>query len=79
MTLDRLSDGFYAEPLGSVNLAFVLGLLLLTYWAFLRPGRVWTIRVTTATCPMRSTVIVAGGIAAMLTTGLIALVLELLN
>ncbi len=60
-----------------VNLVMMLGLLLLSQWALLRPGRGWTIRVATVARPMKSAVIAAGFMAALLTSGLIALVLEL--
>ncbi len=60
-----------------VNLAIVLGLLLLAQWAFLRPGRGWTVRVTTVGRPLKSAVIAAALMAMLLTIGAIALLLEL--
>ncbi len=62
-----------------VNLVIVLGLLLLAQWAFLRPGRGWTMRVTTVGRPLKSAVIAAALMAMLLTIGMIALLLELPN
>ena len=62
-----------------VNLAIVLGMLLLAQWAFLRPGRGWTVRVTTIGRPLKSAVIAAALMAMLLTIGGIALLLELPN
>ena len=60
-----------------VNVAIVLGVLLLAQWAFLRPGRGWTVRVTTVGRPLKSAVIAAALMAMLLTIGAIALLLEL--
>ena len=62
-----------------VNLVIVLGLLLLAQWAFLRPGRGWTMRVTTVGRPLKSAVIAAALMATLLTIGMTALLLELPN
>lgn len=60
-----------------VNVALVLGLLLLAQWAFLRPGRGWMVRVTTVGRPLKSAVIAAALMAMLLTIGAFALLLEL--
>ena len=60
-----------------VNLVFVVGLLLLAQWAFLRPGRVWTARLTVKGRPLKSAVIAAAGMAMLLTIGALALLLDL--
>ncbi len=62
-----------------VNVALVLGLLLLAQWAFLRPGGGWTVRVTAVGRPLKSAVIAAALMAMLLTIGAIALLLELPN
>ena len=54
-----------------------VGLVLLAQWAFLRPGRVWTARLTTRGKPLKSAVIAAAGMAMLLTIGAVALILEL--
>ena len=63
----------------TVSLVLVVGLLLLAQWAFLRPGRGFLGRMTARGRPMRSAVLVAALMAALLTTGLVALLLELPN
>ncbi|HEG42507.1 MAG TPA: hypothetical protein ENH94_00510 [Phycisphaerales bacterium] len=68
-----------SELLYGINLLVILGLLLLGQWAFLRPGKGWTKRMLTVGKPLRSSVIAAGVVAMLLTTGLIALLLELPN
>ncbi len=66
------------DEIGYANsLAVFLGLLLLTQWAFLRPGRLWTARLTATARPLKSAVIAASAMAMLLTVGLIALLLEL--
>ena len=62
-----------------INVAIVLGLVLLAQWAFLRPGKGWTVRMSTVGRPLKTSVISAGVIAMLLTVGFIALLLELPN
>lgn len=62
-----------------INVVIVLGLLLLAQWAFLRPSKDWTVRMTTEGRPLKTSVFAAGLMAALLTTGLISLLLELPN
>jgi hypothetical protein len=62
-----------------INVVIVLGLLLLAQWAFLRPGKGWTVRMATKGRPLNSSIISAGVIAMLLTVGFIALLLEFLN
>ena len=65
------------EVFYGINLALVLGLVLLAQWAFLRPGKGFTVRMATVGRPLKSSVFVAGLMATLLTTGFIALLLEL--
>jgi hypothetical protein len=60
-----------------INVAIVLGILLLTQWAFLRPGKGWIAKMTRVGRPLKSSVIAAGVMSTLLTTGLITLILEL--
>ena len=62
-----------------INLIFVLGLFLLLQWAFLRPCKGWTLRLAGEGRPLKSALIAAAVIAMLLTTGFIALILELAN
>ena len=43
-----------------INVVIVLGLLLLAQWAFLRPGKGWTIRMATVGRPLKTSVFAAG-------------------
>ena len=61
------------------NVLAVIGLLFLAQWAFLRPGRGWKVRVNATGRPLKTSVFAAALMAALLTTGLAALVLELPN
>jgi hypothetical protein len=63
----------------AINLVLVLGLLLLAQWAFLRPGKGFTVRLANQGRPLKSAVIAAAVMAALLTTGLISLLMELPN
>jgi hypothetical protein len=56
---------------------FVVGLLLVAQWAFLRPGRVWAPRLVETGRPLKSAVVAAAAMAMLLTVGLIALLLEI--
>ena len=62
-----------------MNLIFILGIFLLLQWAFLRPCKGWTIRLAAEGKPLKSTVIAAAVMAMLLTTGFVALMLELPN
>jgi hypothetical protein len=62
-----------------INVAIVIGLLLLAQWAFLRPGKGWTIRMVTVGRPLKTSIFAAGVIAMLLTVGFVALLLELPN
>jgi len=62
-----------------INVVIVLGLLLLAQWAFLRPGKGWTIRMATVGRPLKTSIFAAGLIAMLLTVGFVALLLELPN
>jgi hypothetical protein len=63
----------------AVNLAVVLGLVLLAQWAFLRPARSWMPKLATEGRPLKSAVVAAAAMAMLLTVGLITLLLELPN
>lgn len=62
-----------------INVVVVLGLVLLAQWAFLRPGKGWTIRMATVGRPLKTSIFAAGVIAMLLTVGFVALLLELPN
>ena len=68
-----------SELLYGINVAIVFGLFLLAQWAFLRPGKGWTKRMLTIGKPMKTSIFAAGLMASLLTTGFIALLLELPN
>ena len=59
-----------------INVVVVLGLLLLAQWAFLRPGKGWTIRMNTVGRPLKTSVFAAALMATLLTTGFITFLLE---
>ena len=61
----------------AVNLVLMVGLLLIAQWAFLRPGSGFTVRLTDHGRPLKTAVISAGVMAMLLTTGGIALLMEL--
>lgn len=60
-----------------INVVVVLGIILLAQWAFLRPGKGWTVRMSTVGRPLKTSIFAASLMAMLLTTGLIALLLEL--
>lgn len=62
-----------------INVVVVLGLLLLAQWAFLRPGKGWTIRMATVGRPLKTSIFAAGLMAMLLTAGVITLLLEFPN
>jgi len=62
-----------------INFVIVVGLVLLAQWAFLRPGKGWTIRMATVGRPLKTSIFAAGVIAMLLTVGFVALLLELPN
>jgi len=66
------SEGTYA-----VNAFFIVGVLLLAQWYFLRPRGAWVARLTTTGRPLRSSVLIASAMAMLLTLGAVAVVLEL--
>ena len=70
--LDNYSAGLYA-----VNVLLVVGLLLFAAWAFLRPGRAWTAKLTETGRPLKSAVLAAAAMAILLSTGVVTLILEL--
>jgi hypothetical protein len=84
---DFVGAGLLGIPLGvpvpgderwyAIQIALFLGLLLLAQWAFLRPGRIFTARLSAQGRPLKSAVIAAAAMAMLLTVGLIALLLEL--
>jgi hypothetical protein len=89
---DSIYAGLYGTPLGAgelgielgeagyaVNLVLVVGLLLLAQWAFLRPGNGFVVRLADQGRPLKSAVIAAAVMSALLTTGLISLLMELPN
>lgn len=70
--------GFTSEPAYLVSCGlFVLGVMLLMQWLFLRPRRHFTIQLASTSRPMRTAVIAAAFMAMMLTTGLIVTLFEM--
>ncbi len=66
------------EELGyAANLVLVVGLLLIAQWAFLRPGSGFTVQLKDKGRPLKSAVISAAVMAMLLTTGGIAVLMEL--
>jgi len=61
----------------TVQIATVVGALLLAQWAFLRPGRGFTLRLAARGRPLRRSVIAAAAMAMLLTAGAVATILEL--
>ena len=62
-----------------INVVIVLGLFLLAQWAFLRPGKGWTVRMTTVGRPLKTSIFAAGLMATLLTTGFITFLFEFPN
>lgn len=62
-----------------INFVVVVGLLLVSQWMFLRPGKGWSVRMVSEGRPLKSSVIAAGVMAMLLTVGLVACLLELPN
>lgn len=62
-----------------VYLTIFLGTLLLTQWMFLRPRRGWKVRMAETSRPMKTAVAAAAFMAMMLSFGLMATMLELLQ
>ncbi|MBL7214817.1 MAG: hypothetical protein ISS71_03980 [Phycisphaerae bacterium] len=60
-----------------LDLAFVVGLLLVAQWVFLRPGKDWKVRLLTEGRPLKTSIFTAAMMSMLLTTGGIALLLEL--
>lgn len=73
--------GLYAPDEGGylIDVALVVGLLLLAQWAFLRPAKAWTARLAVKGRPLTSAVISAAAMGMLLTVGVITLLLELPN
>jgi hypothetical protein len=63
----------------AINTIIVIGIILLFQWAYLRPGKNWTIWLMTEGRPLKTSVFAAGVMAMLLTTGMISLLLELPN
>lgn len=61
----------------TINLILVLGIVLLAQWAFLRPGKKFGIRMLTEGRPLKTSVFAAALMACLLTTGAVALILEI--
>ena len=57
----------------------LLGLLLLLQWCFLRPRRKWIVHLTEVGRPMKTSLITAGFMAMLLTIGLAATLMELID
>ncbi len=70
----ELEDWQYA-----VNVVLFMGLLMLAQWAFLRPGKGFTVRLTQEGRPLKTAIITAAIMAMLLSTGGIALLMELPN
>lgn len=66
------SDLFYA-----INSLLVVGLLILAQWLFLRPYKNWTPDIAKVAKPLAPSIIVAAAMSALLSTGFIALLMEL--
>ena len=67
------------EMLYLFNSIFVIGVVLLGQWAFLRPGKNFKVSIAEEGRPMRTSLFAAGLMAMLLTVGLVALVLEFPN
>ena len=72
---NSLVDG--SELLYCLNVIFVIGIILLAQWAFLRPSKGWTIQTASVGKPLKTSVFAAALMATFLTTGFITLMLEL--
>ncbi|MCH9022095.1 MAG: hypothetical protein IID32_04965 [Planctomycetes bacterium] len=73
-------DVFENDRLGmAANGLIYLAILLIMQWLFLRPKRNWQIKITSRGRPLRSAVIAAAFVYMLLTTALIATLLELPN
>ena len=71
--------GYFVDD-GGVYLALAatyLGALLLAQWCFLAPRRWWRVNLTATGRPMKRSILAASLMAAMLTVGLLAALLEL--
>lgn len=60
-----------------LQLAVLLGVLLLTQWMFLRPRRGWKVRMAATARPMKTAVAAAAFMAMMLSLGAMGVLLEL--
>jgi len=68
-----------SELFYGINSVFVIGLVILAQWLFLRPYRNWTPDTTKVAKPLAPSIIVAAAMSALLSTGFIALLMELPN
>ena len=64
------------ESTYGINIALLVGLLLLAQWWFLRPGRAWTARLAAEGRPLKGAVLTAAAMAMLLTVGAVVLILE---
>lgn len=62
----------------ALTLVLFLGVLLLTQWMFLRPRRIWTVRLAEESRPLKSAMVAAAFMAMMLTVGMVATFMELI-
>ena len=63
----------------AINVALFVGLVLLAQWAFLRPRRGWPAQLAATGRPLRSAVLAAAAMGMLLTVGLVAFLLEIIN
>lgn len=63
----------------AINVAFFVGLVLLAQWAFLRPRRGWPAQLAATGRPLRSAVFAAAAMGMLLTVGLVAILLEMID
>lgn len=69
--------GFDGNPDTTVSLLMFVGFILLSQWLFLLPRRNWRVRLAETGRPMRAAAITAAFMAALLTMGLGATMLDL--
>ncbi len=62
-----------------LNSSFYLGVFLVTQWAFLRPRRRWGVRLARKGRPMKSALAAAAVMGMLLSVGLVATLLELVD
>jgi len=69
--------GFDGEPDTAISLLLFLGFILLTQWLFLLPRRHWRVRLAETGRPMKTSVITAALMAALLSMGMGATMLDI--